>query len=127
LDALRDKAHAEFYRVLRKDPLKAFMACSFLQSPIGWEISELLEEKDKFSSKKCGTGTCRGTVQVNGKCHWASEVNYFWWGLANHLCSTAIFRLPQVGVPELIASKEGIWSENRAVAGIWAWRSITAL
>ena len=35
-----------------------------------------------------GTGSCIGTVTVNGHCYWASEVNYFLYGLVAGICNS---------------------------------------
>ena len=63
LRTLHRKMHQEFVKVLTADPQKAFNACANLPSPIGWEISELAWDKEKFSSNGCGTGDCFGTVE----------------------------------------------------------------
>ena len=92
-------------------------ACIGKDSPWGWDILDLLgESKYKFSTDGCGTNDCRGTVMVHRQCHWASDVNYFAWGLANHLCASA--RWYSGG--ELLVIGSEVWTEARAVGLVYA-------
>ncbi len=87
----------------RLQQLKAEMEAAFSRAPsatkesacyrmhgVGeaWDITETLNNGGgNFTSGSCGAGACEGTVQVNGLCYLAGEVNYYMWGLANRLCS----------------------------------------
>jgi RHS repeat-associated protein len=109
LDSLAEKAKSTFSKLLSTDPARVIKACSTLNSPVGWEVEAFLtDSKYQFCKDGCGTGKCRGTVQVHGQCYWASEVNYFWYGLANSLCAQA--------------NKNGQWS---AMSITLMWRYVT--
>ena len=78
--------------------------CDSMLSASGWEGSTQMMlagggsagfgtrnvngQNDSFVDKAngCGVGECAGTVQINGDCYWAAEVNYVVWGQARRVC-----------------------------------------
>jgi len=123
LDDFSLRAHQAFYRMMVRDPSNALLACIGKDNYAGWDILDLIYgSKYQFSTDGCGTNECRGTVMVHDQCHWASEVHYFLWGLANHLCASAIWRDGE-GEPWYVGSH---WfTERHAVdlATLWGNRS----
>ncbi len=45
----------------------------------------------------CGNNLCTGTITIKGQCHFAGEVNYIQFGLANHLCHNFLSKPPPAG------------------------------
>lgn len=134
LDSLWDRASVAFYRMMVTDPDKALWACIGKDYPWGWDIFSLLgESKYQFSTGGCGTQDCRGTVMVHGQCHWASDVNYFLWGLSNSLCGSGRWYRnglppdhgngPSTEGPYIIGSDQ--WNESYAVERVLAWRLLS--
>ncbi len=118
LDDLKTRAHSKFFLTVLRDPGSALLACMGKDIPFGWEINQLFSnDKYMFSRSGCGTSKCRGTVSVHGQCHWASDVNYFIWGLSNHLCSMVNW--------DEIGPGYNYWTEQYALNLVLAWRTVS--
>ncbi|MFO0837458.1 MAG: RHS repeat-associated core domain-containing protein [Phycisphaerae bacterium] len=69
--------------------------CRNIIGAYGWDVGQLLDSGRStgfgpFEAAGCGTGTCKGTVQVNGLCFRSNEVNYILWGKAFSLCGASM-------------------------------------
>lgn len=124
LDAFATAVELKFHQEFTNDKWKVWGACEGKDTPWGWDINDLYgDSKNYFSCDGCGTNGCRGTVQVHGQCHWASDVNYFMWGLTNRLCRSALeTQAWSDGMPPWTI---GLWTEGFAVRRVYSWRSIT--
>jgi len=85
-----------------------------------WDILELYKPNDTFTSGQCGAGECKGTVQVNGGCFLAGEVNYYLWGLANRLCSEHFYG----NNPSPAVAAVNRWGYDQAVYTVAYYRSV---
>lgn len=115
----------QFQELVAADRSKATTVCHTMVAPMGWEVFELFDKKTAtFSGGGCGTDDCRFTVQVHGACHYASEVNYFIFGLGNRLCHDAsiVYAGSQGGI-----ALYGSFSLSFALWYVRLWRTVTSL
>lgn len=121
---------ATFALYVRMNPAKAQRACSKMYSLYGWDTYQLAFEEERFSNRACGTEDCKETVQVNGLCYKAEEVNYYLWGLANQLCYKAGFGTEtyttQIFTPEGFESHTffGLYTLERSVWFVTTYRNL---
>jgi len=134
-----DGIETAFYDLVWHDKAKVGKICDSMISPNGWDIGILSGGglklgADVFSSQGCGTGTCQGSVQVDGVCYRAGEVNYILWGVVNRLCYTTHdywTETPGLDGPVVRGTGQpaprGTWSLDRALGWIGLHRFVAGL
>jgi len=88
-ESLEKKLKKQLDDAIATDPNSKDEICKGMYHHRGWDWVGV-HDIETHQSDNCGCGgyplRCKGTIEINGKCYNAHEVNYYLWGLANRLC-----------------------------------------